>query len=116
MNTLLLDQVEWDLCLDISGNIAMAEAPYAVAQDVASSVRVFVNDLWYDIERGIPYLDGVLGSRPPLPFLKSEIEAAAMRVPTVAQARCLFADFVDRTLTGQIQIIDENGIASNVSF
>ncbi len=117
MNTLLLDQNEWDLCLDLGGNIALAAAPYAVAQDVASAVRVFKGELWYDTTAGIPWLSDVLGTPPPsLQFLKSEIERVALTVPTVAKARCLFASLVKRELTGQIQIIDADGVASNVSF
>lgn len=116
MKTLLLDQSEWDLVLDLAGNIALADAPYAVAQDVASNVRLFSGDLWYDTARGLPYLDDILGNRPSLAFLKTEIEAAALSVPTVVQARCLFAQFSDRTLTGQVQIIDATGAINNVSF
>ncbi len=116
MKTLLLDQSEWDLVLDINGNIALADAPYAVAQDAASAVRVFAGELWYDTSSGIPYFQNILGQRPNLQYLKSQIEAAALKVPTVVQARCLFATFADRTLTGQIQIIDATGVANNVSF
>jgi hypothetical protein len=116
MKTLLLDQSEWDLVLDASGDIAIADAPYAVAQDVASAVRVFAGELWYDTSQGIPYRPEVLGNTPSLQYLKSKIEAAALTVPTVAKARCLFASLNDRVLTGQIQIIDDNGVESNVSF
>ena len=42
-STLLLDQTEWDLVLDASGNIALASPPYALAQDVASAVRTFLD-------------------------------------------------------------------------
>ena len=47
--TLLLDRTTWDLCLDANGNIAMATGPYAIAQDVASAVR-----LWHDTTKGVP--------------------------------------------------------------
>lgn len=116
MKTLLLDQAEWDLVLDISGNIAVADAPYAIAQDVASAVRVFAGELWYNTADGVPYREQILGGRPNLQFLKSQIEAAALKVPTVVQARCLFAKLADRVLTGQIQIIDATGVTNNVSF
>jgi hypothetical protein len=116
MNTLLLDQSEWDLVLDIGGNIAMGQAPYAVAQDVASAVRLFLGELWYDTAQGIPYFGQILGAQPNLQFVKSQVEAAALKVPTVVQARCLFASVNGRVLTGQIQIIDATGAANNVSF
>lgn len=116
MKTLLLAQDTWDLVLDLSGNIALAAEPYAVAQDVASAVRVFAGELWYDTGDGIEYFGQILGERPNLQFLKTRIEAAALKVPTVVKARCLFASFSDRVLTGQIQIIDATGAANNVSF
>lgn len=116
MNTLLLDQSEWDLVLDASGDIAVAAAPYAVAQDVASAVRVFAGELWYDTTQGVPYPSDVLGEAPTLQYLKSKIEAAALTVPTVAKARCLFASLDGRVLTGQIQVIDVDGVENNVSF
>lgn len=116
MKTLLLDQSEWDLVLDASGNIAVADAPYSVAQDVASAVRVFAGELWYDTTQGIPYLSNVLGNTPTLQYIKSKVEEAALTVPTVAKARCLFASLNDRVLTGQVQVIDDNGVENNVSF
>lgn len=116
MKTLLLDQSAWDLVLDASGNIAVADAPYAVAQDVASAVRVQLGELWYDTAQGVPYLPDILGQVPNLPFIKAQIEKAALTVPTVAQARCVFASFDNRVLTGQIQVIDDTGAAHNVSF
>lgn len=116
MKTLLLDQGDWDLVLDLAGNIAVADAPYAVAQDVASAVRVFAGELWYSTQEGIPYFGQTLGAQLNLQFLRSQIEAAALRVPTVVSARCLFASLTDRVLTGQIQIIDATGAQNNVSF
>lgn len=114
--TLLLDVRAWDLVLDASGNIALASSPYSIAQDVASAVRTMTGDLYYDKTTGIPYLSNVLGQSPNLQYLKTKIEAAALTVPNVAQARCLFASFSNRVLTGQIQVIDTDGVASNVSF
>ncbi len=39
--TLLLDTDEWDLVLDANGDIALADEPYAISQDVASAIRTF---------------------------------------------------------------------------
>lgn len=116
MNTLLLDQSQWDLVLDIGGNIAMATEPYAIAQDVASAIRTFTGDLWYDQARGIPYFDQVLGHAPSMQYLRSQIEAQALSVPGVVQAQCLFARVENRVLRGQCKIIDTTGAANNVSF
>ena len=116
MKTLLLDTQAWDLVLDASGNIAVADAPYAIAQDVASAVRTMSGELWYDTSQGVPYLSDIFGQAPNLAFIKSKVEAAALSVPNVAQARCLFASFKNRALRGQIQVIDVDGVANNVSF
>ena len=61
MNTLLLDRTVWDLVLDAGGNIARASNPYAVAQDVASAIKLFRGELFYDTAKGIPYWTEVLG-------------------------------------------------------
>lgn len=102
--TLLLDRTAWDLVVDASGNIAVAADPYAVAQDVASAIKLFKGELWYGKTKGIPYWASVLGFRPPLSFVKSQIVRAALTVPRVVQARCIIASFVGRSLTGQVQI------------
>lgn len=116
MNTLLLATDTWDLVLDANGNIAMASEPYAIAQDVASAVKLFAAELWYDTSQGIPYFQNILGQRPQQQYIKAQIEKAALTVPGVSKARCLFASFVGRQLTGQIQIIDTTGASNNVTF
>lgn len=116
MNTLLLTQDQWDLCLDIGGNIAVAAAPYAIAQDVASAIRTFTGDLYYDTARGIPYFERILGQAPSLQYLRSQVEAQALSVPGVVQAQCVFAKVEDRMLRGQCKIIDTTGAENNVSF
>jgi hypothetical protein len=116
MDTLLLDRTVWDLVTDASGNIACATEPYSIAQDVASAVKLFKAELWYDTSKGIPYFEQVLGQRPPLQFIKAQIEAAALTVPDVVQARCMIAAFSGRQLTGQIQVVDQTGKTHNVQF
>lgn len=114
--TLLLDTEKWDLVLDSSGNIALAEPPYALAQDVISAVRLFLGELWFDTSKGIPYFEEVLGHFPPLPLITSLIENAALTVPGVVQARCTIAEIQGRSVSGQIAFVDENGAANGVSF
>lgn len=116
-NTLLLDQVAWDLVLDANGNIALASQPYSLAQDVASAVRLFLGELYYDTSKGIPYFEDVLGKLPPQQLLVGYIEKAAKTVPGVSQARCIIDSLKnDGSVTGQIQIIDENGGSSVLNF
>ena len=115
-NTLLLDQTAWDLIIDSAGNIAIAAPPYALAQDVASAVRLFLGELWYNTPKGIPYFDDVLGHLPPLTLLIGYIEKAALTVPGVVTAQCIIGAFDSREITGQIQFIDETGAANAVQF
>lgn len=116
MNTLLLAQNTWDLVLDINGNIAVASDPYSQAQDVASAVRLFLGELYYNTIPGVPYYNGILGVAPNLSFIRAQVETAALTVPGIAQARCVFASFVGRTLRGQVQVINTAGVQNNVSF
>ncbi|MEX3614383.1 MAG: hypothetical protein VB141_11670 [Burkholderia gladioli] len=116
MKTLLLDRDVWDLVLDAQGNIALAEQPYSIAQDVASAVRLFIGECWFDTTRGIPYFQQILGQAPNLAFIRSRIERAALTVPEVVFAQCVITAFDGRKLSGQIKVIDTTGVSHNVSF
>jgi len=111
MNTLLLT-AGWGLTLNAAGNIATAydAAPvtpalrplYALAQDVASAIRLFRGELWYDTTQGMPYFEQILGKRPPAEFLKAQFVQAALTVPGVATAVCTFKSFTGRLLVGSV--------------
>ena len=116
MNTLLLDTNLWDLCLDASGDVAMATNPYAIAQDVASAIRLFLGELWYDTSKGMPYWQNVLGQYPPASYIKAELVAAALTVPEVVEAQVIDMQLTNRQLTGTVQVIDVTGQTNNVRF
>ncbi len=116
MKTLLLDQQVWDLCKDASGDIALATDPYALAQDVASALRLFAGELWYDTTKGVPYFGQILGQLPPMQFLKAKLITAALTVPGVVAAECFIAGLVDRRLTGTVRVTDTAGVLTNVQF
>lgn len=115
-NTLLLDQDAWDLVLDVNGNIALAGAPYSIAQDVASATRTFQGECWYNTTLGLPYWQQILGEFPPLQFVNQEIVTAALTVPNVVAAEVTFSSFEDRSLAGQILITDTDGVTNTVAF
>lgn len=115
-NTLLLDQTVWDLVLDANGNIALAETPYAIAQDVASATRTFLGECWYDTTQGLPYWQDILGEFPPLSYVSQQIQITALTVPDVAEVQVNFTSFQNRSLAGQIQFIDTDGVTNNVAF
>lgn len=116
MDTLLLDRTTWDLCLDTSGNIAVASGAYALAQDAASAIRLFAGELWYDTTQGIPYFNQVLGQAPPVALMKAEFAAAAMTVPGVVSAECFIISIEERTVRGQVQITDGAGNVAVAAF
>jgi hypothetical protein len=116
MNTLLLDRTAWDLVEDAQGNIAMASNPYALAQDVASAIKLFKGECFYDVSRGIPYWQQILGQWPPLAVIRAYVESAALTVPGVVKAQCKIVQTADRTITGQVEITDAAGVAQNVTF
>lgn len=113
--TLYLSPPTWDLALDASGNIALASAPYALAQDAASAIRTFIGECWYDTTIGVPYWAEILGHQPPLELVKAELVAAALTVPGVIAAQ-VFITSVSRMVTGQVQVFDANGASSVSSF
>lgn len=116
LNTLLLDRSKWDLVLDSAGNIALAKPPYALEQDVASAVQLFLGELWYQGDKGIPYFEQVLGQLPPLSLFVSLVEKAAFTVSGVIEARCIVSTFNNREVSGQIRFIDETGVTRGISF
>ena len=114
MNTLLLDTQRWDVCLDSFGNIALATDPYSAAQDVASAVRTFIGECWYNTSIGVPYYQQILGKFPPLSLVKSLIKSAAMTVPGVTNVVVYITNLENRNLTGQIQFTDTNVSPSTI--
>jgi hypothetical protein len=116
VKTLLLDQTAWDLVLDASGNIALADHPYAIAQDVASAIRTFLGEAWYDTTLGLPYFDKILGKLPPLSLIQTLVLQAALKVPEVAQAKVVGLNLKNRAVTGTVEIIDTKGQLNNVHF
>jgi hypothetical protein len=114
--TLLLDQGSWDLCLDASGNIAVANPPYATAQDVSSAIRTFLAEVWYDSSLGVQYQGKILGQNPPLSFIRTQMEAAALSVAGVVSATCTINAIVGRSITGQVQFTDINGVTQTVAI
>lgn len=115
MNTLLLDVSRWDLCLDAAGNIARASAPYALAQDVASAIRLFLGELWYDTTKGVPYFEAVLGHTPTLIEFQALMVRAALTVPGVVSAQCILSSFEARTVHGQVLFTDDGGVTQTVT-
>lgn len=104
MSSLLLDADSWDLTLDASGNIAVADDPYATAQDVACAIRTVLGEVWFNVSLGIDYFGLIFGKTPSLALLKTSITQQALTVPSVTTAKCFITGFLNRTITGQVQV------------
>lgn len=116
-STLLLDTLTWDLVIDLNGNIAKADEPYALAQDAASAIKLFQGELWYNVVPGTPYWTQVLGQAPPpISLMKAAFEKAALTVPNVVAARAFITSFTHRTIGGQVQVSSKAGQISQVAF
>ena len=108
--TWLLDWATGDSCLDAAGNIAVASAPYAVAQDAATQVSTFLGEAWYDSTQGVPYWQQILGKRPPASLIASLFEQQALQVPDVATATVTIGGInAQRGAIGQMIVIDTDG-------
>lgn len=116
MDTLLLDVSTWDLCLDAARNIAVASRPYALAQDVASAIKTFLGECWYNTELGIPYFQQILGKTPPHTYFQEQMVAAALTVPGVVTATCVISGFKNRVVTAQVQFTDDAGNTQSVGI
>lgn len=117
MKTLLLDRETWDLVVDRNGNIAMCSEPYAVLQDVASAIRVFSGECYYDTSKGIPYFSLILGVGQSAAIFQRLAQEAAMTVPLVQNATCIVSRIgPDRRLSGIINITLTTGETLDVQF
>lgn len=113
LDTVYLDPVSWDLALDVNGNIALANAPYSIAQDVASAARLQLGEAIYDVTVGVDYNGVILGKLPPINIVASMYDQAAETVPDVITSQTvLLYNSTSRTLTGQIQLSTNFGVIS----
>lgn len=116
-DTMFLNPGTWDLDIDANGNIAMAGAPYAVAQDAASACRLWKGEAVYNTERGIPYQQSVLGKRPPPQLLIGWYAAECETVPNVSKCvPVLQFGRTSRSLGGQLQLTLTDGTTVNANL
>jgi hypothetical protein len=115
-SSLLLDQSNWDLCVDAKSNIAVARPPYSTAQDVACAIRTFFGEVYYDKTLGVPYFGKILGQDPSLSYLRAQIEAAALSVSGVVTATCSIESVTARKVTGSVVFTDSSGQQQTVSL
>lgn len=104
MRTLQLNTNSWDLVADPFGNIALATDAASIAQDVASAIRTFLGECWYDTTLGMPYLQSILGQYPVSSFIKDNVEQAALTVQGVTGVTVAKLALSGRQLTGTVYV------------
>lgn len=107
----------WDLCLDSNGNIATSLDDYAIAQNAANAVRLFLNDAFFARQKGVPHYQIELGDRPnpARSTLNNRIRQAVMQVEGVQNAQVTL-DYNNNTRTfgGEITLTTDNGTAVRI--
>lgn len=119
VDTLLLDLTNWDLVVDAFGNLAVAFAPYAIAQDVASAIKTFAGEVYYNTTLGVPYFAQILGQLPPVTLFQTYMVEATLTVPFVVAnpaPQCLITGFENRNVTGQVTFTDSTGQTQTVTI
>ena len=117
-STILLDVTTWDYTVDAAGNWAVADEPYALAQEVSSAIRLILSELWYDKSQGIPYFQKILGQPLTLAEFQDFMVNAALTVPTVVSAVCVIQSYsaTTRAVLGQVQFTDADGNTGAISL
>jgi hypothetical protein len=108
INSLALNK-DWDLTLDSNGSLAALTGNDRVAQDAACSVRLFLGEAIFHVDRGVPYLVEILGRAPKDSLIKEYLRRQVLTVPNVVDAEIKSyafgaADNNDRALRADIQI------------
>ena len=115
--TIQLNSTTWDLTLDPSNNIALQTGSAAIAQDVASVLRTFQGECWFDTSQGVPYLPEVIGQPYNTTLMSALYRQAALTVPDVVEATATFTSpSTARILSGTVEVIDTAGQLLNAHF
>lgn len=117
MKTLFLDPRTWDIAVDTSGNLAIADQEYQQAQDIATSCRVFLGDDYYSKNDGIPYLESIMGqSAYPLALYQRNLYDRSLMVDGVVSVDVKFDSLRDRVLEGRIIFTTDTGFQGTVGL
>lgn len=108
---------KWDIHVDANGNIATSVDDYAIAQNAANAIRLFINDAYFNRQRGIPHFQIELGKRPgpARSTLSNRIRLAALQVEGVQDAEVTLEFSEDsRTFGGEVILTTINGTTVRV--
>lgn len=116
---------DWDLDLDDQGNVrtvgdatnqsSQTGPGMRLAQDVATRLRAWRREVWFDTQQGIDY-ELYLGRAPSLLQLRADFQSEALLVPGCATA---LADIdlgrAQRAVGGTIYLSDLSGLTAEVA-
>ena len=102
-------------------DIAFNTQGLAVAQDVASAIKLFQGELYYDTTLGVPYFGQVFTQQYNAAIINSLMQQAALTVPNVVEAVASVSNLdvngkPSRNITGTVKILDVNGEASGATL
>lgn len=103
MKTWALDNLNWDVYVGQTGDIATLEGNDRLAQDVASSVRVFRGELPMDTERGVEYTKPDTNRQE----LNDQMNEQARLVEGVQNSVVVFEELQNRRLKPIIYVTNE---------
>lgn len=112
----LLNPLTWDMMVDGSGDIAVCTGGFAIAQNAANAIRLFLGEYFYDTTLGQNWFGTTLGKMPPLQLVKAEAIDAALSVQGVASAKVFFSSFAKRAIGGQVVIVTSSGQTVAATF
>ena len=115
MNSLQLS-TNWDLTVDAANNIAVVAGPAAIEQNVASAVKLFLGELYWDTTKGVPYLTQVFDAAYNPSLIVALLQQAALTVPGVVKAQAFIDSHVSGRVSGRIEVIDLTGASLGVTF
>lgn len=124
-NDTLALTTDWDLDLDDQGNIrTVGDATnrdvqtgpgMRLAQDVATRLRAWRGEVWFDVTQGIDY-PRYLGLAPSVIQLRADYQSEALLVPLCATALAdLSLTRQPREVGGMIYLSDLSGFAAEVA-
>lgn len=116
MKTLPLNTGTWDLVLDAEGDWVMTDPDSSVAQDVASAVKTFLGEAWYDTTLGMPYFQSIFGQLPPASLVTARLKQEAFTIADVQDVTVVSLNLNDRLLTGALVITTDYNAKLVVNF
>lgn len=104
----------WDLELDDNGNFALKEGQEQIAQDVATSVKMWKGEYVFDVDRGVPY-GVILGQALNQAYIQEYMNSEAKRINDVLGIDVIFNQLdTSRTLDYDILISTVDGVIEGI--